>query len=91
MKFKAKVTPEGINTSRRNPLKELFLLITASLSIVPGRHIFISTALLNNVDSENGLAMVLAHEMAHQCSNQINLLDCPWSCTEVQAHLAYAR
>ncbi|MCH7880696.1 MAG: M48 family metallopeptidase [Proteobacteria bacterium] len=152
MKYEAKVIPEGINTSRQNPLKELFLLITASLSIlaliivllafmsdfligfippetesrwfgkqsielerfglipedqesyqpveqylhalierlksdeysnfeftitlykheipnafiVPGGHIFISTALLKNVDSENGLAMVLAHEMAHQ-------------------------
>jgi Zn-dependent protease with chaperone function len=152
MKYEAKLIPEGINTSRQNPLKELFLLITASLSIlalvivilaymsdfligfippetesrwfgkqsinldrlglapedqesyhpveqymhalleslktdeysnfeftitlykheapnafiVPGGHIFISTALLNKVDSENGLAMVLAHEMAHQ-------------------------
>jgi len=152
MKYEAKVIPEGINTSRENPLKEMLLLITASLSIlalvvvllafmsdfligfippeaesrwfgkqsfdldefdlspedqesyeqveqyldallerlktdeysnfeftitlfkheipnafiVPGGHIFISTALLKNVDSENGLAMVLAHEMAHQ-------------------------
>jgi len=152
MKYEAKVIPEGINTSRQNPLKELFLLITASLSIlallivllafisdfligfippetesrwfgkqsiefgkfelmpeeqesyrpveqylqalieslktdeyanfqftvtlfknqvpnafiIPGGHIFISTALLKYVDSENGLAMVLAHEMAHQ-------------------------
>lgn len=152
MKYEAKVIPEGINTSRQNPLKELFVLITASMSIlalaivllafmsdfligfippetesrwfgkqsieldafglnpedqesyqpveqylhallerlrtdeysnfeftitlykheipnafiVPGGHIFLSTALLGNVDSENGLAMVLAHEMAHQ-------------------------
>ena len=34
--------------------------------IVPGGHIFISTALFSYVESENGLAMVLAHEMAHQ-------------------------
>ena len=152
MKYKAKVIPEGINTSRQNPLKELFLLVVASLSIlgvvvvtlafltdflvefippevesrwfgkqsiewsgfdkissdqknyelaeqylyelleglrsdeysdfqftitlfdhetpnafiIPGGHIFVSTALLKNVESENGLAMVLAHEMAHQ-------------------------
>ena len=152
MKFQARVIPEGINTSRQNPLKELFLLVTASLGILvlvivllaflsdflisfippetenrwfgkqsfewaalddkpldrkdyqpveqylqdllerlktdeyrnfeftvtlfenqtpnafiaPGGHIFISTALLGIVDSENGLAMVLAHEMAHQ-------------------------
>ena len=152
MKYEAKVIPEGINTSRQNPLKELFLLIAGSLSIlalvivllallsdflisfippetesrwfgkqsikssgfeeiasgeeanrpieiylhalierlksdqyqnfeftvtlfnhetpnafiIPGGHIFISSALLKNVDSENGLAKVLAHEMAHQ-------------------------
>ena len=34
--------------------------------IIPGGHIFISTALFDYVESENGLAMVLAHEMAHQ-------------------------
>ena len=34
--------------------------------IIPGGHIFISTALFGYVESENGLAMVLAHEMAHQ-------------------------
>jgi Zn-dependent protease with chaperone function len=34
--------------------------------ILPGGHIFISVALFDAVDSENGLAMVLAHEMAHQ-------------------------
>lgn len=34
--------------------------------IMPGGHIFISVALFDAVDSENGLAMVLAHEMAHQ-------------------------
>lgn len=34
--------------------------------IIPGGHIFISVALFDAVDSENGLAMVLAHEMAHQ-------------------------
>lgn len=152
MKFEAKVIPEGINTSRQNPLKELFLLVSASLGIlamiivllayasdylvgfippetesrwfgkhsikldaidiiiedeenfqpveqyllvllerlktneysnfdftitlfehntpnafvIPGGHLFISTALLKNIESENGLAMVLAHEMAHQ-------------------------
>ena len=34
MKYEAKVIPEGINTSRQNPLKELFLLIAGSLSIL---------------------------------------------------------
>lgn len=34
--------------------------------IVPGGHIFITTGLFSYVDSENGLAMVLSHEMAHQ-------------------------
>ena len=34
--------------------------------VVPGGHIFITSALFNYVDSENGLAMVLSHEMAHQ-------------------------
>jgi predicted Zn-dependent protease len=34
--------------------------------IIPGGHIFMSVALFDAVDSENGLAMVLAHEMAHQ-------------------------
>lgn len=34
--------------------------------IVPGGHVFITSALFNYVDSENGLAMVLSHEMAHQ-------------------------
>ena len=34
--------------------------------IIPGGHIFISVALFDAVNSENGLAMVLAHEMAHQ-------------------------
>ncbi len=34
--------------------------------IVPGGHIFVTSGLLESVESENGLAMVLAHEMAHQ-------------------------
>lgn len=34
--------------------------------IIPGGYIFISTALFSYIESENGLAMVLAHEMAHQ-------------------------
>ncbi|MFT5658275.1 MAG: putative Zn-dependent protease [Gammaproteobacteria bacterium] len=34
--------------------------------IIPGGHIFVSDALFQNVESENGLAMVMAHEMAHQ-------------------------
>ena len=34
--------------------------------IVPGGHIFITTGLFSYIDSENGLAMVLSHEMAHQ-------------------------
>jgi predicted Zn-dependent protease len=33
--------------------------------IVPGGHIFVTSALLQQVESENGLAMVLAHEMGH--------------------------
>ena len=152
MKYQAKVIPEGINSSKHNPLKELLLLTSAALAviiaiilvltlltdylvgfippetesrwfdsnpidfesstierpeeekfrqselylmglvrqlrqpeyrnfefrvtiieddhpnafIVPGGHIFITSALFNYVDSENGLAMVLSHEMAHQ-------------------------
>lgn len=34
--------------------------------IIPGGQLFISVALFDAVESENGLAMVLAHEMAHQ-------------------------
>jgi beta-barrel assembly-enhancing protease len=34
--------------------------------ITPGGHIFITSGLLNMVNSENALAMVIAHEMAHQ-------------------------
>lgn len=33
--------------------------------ILPGGHIFVTSALLQQVESENGLAMVLAHEMGH--------------------------
>lgn len=39
---------------------------TPNAFIIPGGHIFISSALFDAVESENGLAMVLAHEMAHQ-------------------------
>ena len=152
MKYEAKVIPEGINTSKHHPLRELVFLTGASLGvilvfvllltyltdymvsfisletesrwfndqlidfkspaiersgtdkyrqseqylmdlvkqlkqkeyeafqftvsviedqypnafIVPGGHIFITTGLFDYVDSENGLAMVLSHEMAHQ-------------------------
>ncbi len=34
--------------------------------VIPGGHIFVTSGLLELVDSENGLAMVLAHEMGHQ-------------------------
>ena len=34
--------------------------------ITPGGHIFVTTELLRFVNSENALAMVVAHEMAHQ-------------------------
>ena len=34
--------------------------------ITPGSHIFVTRGLINLVDSENALAMVIAHEMAHQ-------------------------
>lgn len=34
--------------------------------IIPGGHIFVTSGLLGSVESENGLAMVLAHEMGHQ-------------------------
>lgn len=34
--------------------------------IIPGGHIFVTSGLLKLVNSENGLAMVLAHEMGHQ-------------------------
>jgi len=34
--------------------------------VIPGGHIFVTAGLLDSVESENGLAMVLAHEMGHQ-------------------------
>ncbi len=34
--------------------------------VIPGGHIFVTSGLLGSVKSENGLAMVLAHEMGHQ-------------------------
>jgi beta-barrel assembly-enhancing protease len=34
--------------------------------ITPGGHIFVTSGLLSLVNSENALAMVIAHEMAHQ-------------------------
>ncbi len=34
--------------------------------VIPGGHIFVTSGLLESVESENGLAMVLAHEMGHQ-------------------------
>jgi len=34
--------------------------------VIPGGHIFVTSGLLRSVASENGLAMVLAHEMGHQ-------------------------
>ncbi len=34
--------------------------------VFPGGQIFVTTGLLDSVESENGLAMVLAHEMGHQ-------------------------
>lgn len=38
----------------------------ANAFVLPGGHIVVTSALLASVESENGLAMVLAHEMAHQ-------------------------
>ena len=152
MKYEAKIIPEGINTTKHNPLKELALLIGAAFAVilliillltlltdylvgfippetesrwfnsqliefessdskppgadkyrqseqylmglviqlrlkeyedfdfsvtiiedelanafvVPGGHIFVTTGLFNAIESENGLAMVVSHEMAHQ-------------------------
>ncbi len=34
--------------------------------VTPGGHIFVTRGLINLVNSENALAMVIAHEMAHQ-------------------------
>ena len=39
---------------------------TPNAFVLPGGHIFVTSGLLEVVDSENGLAMVVAHEMAHQ-------------------------
>jgi predicted Zn-dependent protease len=39
---------------------------TPNAFVVPGGHIFVTSGLLSMVSSENALAMVLAHEMAHQ-------------------------
>lgn len=38
---------------------------TPNAFIIPGGHIYVTTGLLENVKSENGLSMVLAHEMGH--------------------------
>lgn len=39
---------------------------TPNAFVVPGGHIFVTSGLLSMVTSENALAMVLGHEMAHQ-------------------------
>ncbi len=39
---------------------------TPNAFVMPGGHIVVTSGLLDLVDSENGLAMVVAHEMAHQ-------------------------
>jgi predicted Zn-dependent protease len=39
---------------------------TPNAFVVPGGHIFVTSGLLSMVSSENALAMVLGHEMAHQ-------------------------
>ena len=39
---------------------------TPNAFVVPGGHIFVTSGLLAMVSSENALAMVLGHEMAHQ-------------------------
>ncbi len=39
---------------------------TPNAFVMPGGYIFITTGALGVVKSENGLAMILAHEMAHQ-------------------------
>lgn len=39
---------------------------TPNAFVLPGGQIFVTRGLLQSVSSENGLAMVLAHEMAHQ-------------------------
>jgi beta-barrel assembly-enhancing protease len=39
---------------------------TPNAFVMPGGHIFVTSGLLSMVSSENALAMVLGHEMAHQ-------------------------
>ncbi len=39
---------------------------TPNAFVLPGGHIFVTSGLLSMVSSENALAMVLGHEMAHQ-------------------------
>ena len=39
--------------------------VQANAFAIPGGHIVVTRGLLNSVESENGLSMILAHEMAH--------------------------
>lgn len=57
--------------SGTEPAKQKFTIAVVQMStpnafILPGGHIGVTQGLLRLVKSENGLAMVLAHEMAHQ-------------------------
>lgn len=79
---KAEPTPDGANVERYlgelvaklKPAKDKDIQYTIRLMdsdipnafITPGGHIFVTTELLRHVNTENALAMVIAHEMAHQ-------------------------
>ena len=58
-----------LNSKQEAPLQYTIKLIDTDMPnafITPGGHIFVTTELLRYVNSENALAMVIAHEMAHQ-------------------------
>ncbi len=58
-----------LNPPETDPARYSIRLIqsdTPNAFITPGGHIFVTTELLQLVNSENALSMVIAHEMAHQ-------------------------
>ena len=58
----------GLQSKQSTPSKIKIHLIDSTIPnafATLGGHIFINTGLLPHIESENGLAMVIAHEMAH--------------------------
>ncbi len=50
---------------RLPPTAHLIESEVANAAVLPGGHIFVTTALLQEVESENELAFILAHELGH--------------------------